>query len=80
MTVHMHGVAAKSKVVVYNQPHSLVRSEIHHIVFFREIKVAELSFKQHWIIVIASETDVIHKPEVEICLVGAVFDDQIFSR
>lgn len=80
VTVHMHGMASKRKVVVHDQANGLVGAKVHHIVFFREVKVSEFSLQKHRVVVVASKTDVVDKPEIEVCLIGAVLDDQVFCR
>ena len=79
VAVHMHGVAAEGKVIVHNQANSLVRPKVHDVILFGEVKVAEFGFQKHRVVVVASETDIVDKPEIEVGLIGAILDYQVFS-
>lgn len=80
VTVHVHRMTAEGKVIVHHQTYSLIGTEVHHIVLFRKIEVSQLCFQKHRVVVVASETDIVDKPEVEVGLVGTVLDDQVFGR
>ena len=75
----MHGMTAEGEVIVNYKPDCVVRTEIHDMVLFGKVEIAQFGLQKHGIVVITPETHIVHKPEVEISLIGAVLNDQVLS-
>lgn len=79
MPMLMHGMTAEGEVVVDYKPDCVVGAKVHNVVFLGKIQIAQFGLQKHGIVVITPETDIVHKPEIEISLVGAVLNDQVLS-
>lgn len=79
MPMLMHGMTAEGEVIVNYKPDCVVGAKVHNVVLFGKVEIAQFGLQKHGIVVITPETHIVHEPEVEISLIGAVLNDQVLS-